>query len=166
MTPPTTTLPVRHAVIQPGDAAPDFTLPDQDRKDWTLSAELAKGPVVLCFFPLAFTSVCSTEMECITSEFDRWSGRGAQVVGISCDSFAVQKAWADTLGLKQRLLADMHRAVCKGYGLYWPDLNVASRGTVIIEKDPSGTPTAAWSQSRQPGEAMDFDSVLTAAAAH
>lgn len=162
--PPTTTLPVRSTPIQAGDKAPDFTLLDQDRQEWTLSEAVQKGPVVLCFFPLAFTSVCTTEMECVSKDFDRWTREGMQVVGISCDSFATLKAWADQGGYKHRLLADMHRAVCRGYGLFWSDLNVSRRGTVIVEKGPDGTPTVTWAQTREPGQAMDFASVLAAVA--
>ncbi len=161
--PPTTTLPTRDSVLRPGDPAPDFTLLDQDRNEWTLSEAASEGPVILCFYPLAFTGVCGTEMECVTKEFSRWSERGAQVVGISCDSFATQNAWAEQMGFKHRLLADMHRAVCKGYGLFWSDLNVSSRGTVIVEKDGAGQLNVTWSESREPGEAMDFDAVLDAA---
>lgn len=160
---PTTTLPARSEPVKPGDRVPDFTLADQDRQEWVLSDALEKGPVVLCFFPLAFTSVCSTEMECISREFDRWTKEGKQVVGVSCDSFAALKAWADQAGYKHRLLADMHRAVCKGYGLYWADLNVAQRGTVIVEKGQDGAPTVTWSEAREPGQAMDFDAVLATA---
>ena len=89
-----------------------------------------------------------------------WQAKGATVVGISCDSFAVQKAWADKEGFKQPLLADMHRHVCKAYGLYWPDLNVSSRGTVVIGKDPSGLGTVKWVQAREPGKAMNWEEVL------
>ncbi|MEM9372276.1 MAG: redoxin domain-containing protein [Planctomycetota bacterium] len=161
--PPTTSLPTRDSVLQPGDTAPDFTLLDQDRNEWTLSEAAAEGPVVLCFYPLAFTGVCGTEMECVTRELERWSEQGARIVGISCDSFASQNAWAEQIGLKHPLLSDMHRAVCKGYGLYWADLNVASRGTVIVERDPTGGLKVSWSEAREPGEAMDFDAVLDAA---
>lgn len=146
-------------VLTPGSPAPDFTLPTQDREDWTLSEKLAQGDVVLCFFPLAFTGVCTTEMECITKEFASWTEKGAQVVGISCDSFAVTKAWSEQLGLTHTLLADMHRSVCKDYGLYWPKLNVASRGTVVVSASDAG-PVVKWSQSREPSDAMDLNAVL------
>lgn len=162
--PPTTTLPASPTPIKAGDTAPDFTLLDQDRQEWVLSTALENGPVVLCFFPLAFTSVCSTEMECINRDFDKWSNTGMQVVGVSCDSFATLRAWADQTGYKQRMLSDMHRAVCKAYGLYWADLNVSQRGTVIVEKGADGTPTVTWAQAREPGKAMDFNAVLSAAA--
>ena len=162
--PPTTTLPERKDALRSGDAAPDFTLLDQDRQEWTLSEAVRSGPVVLCFFPLAFTSVCSEEMGCVSRDFDRWSKENMQIVGVSCDSFATLKAWAEQSGYKHKLLADMHRAVCKGFGLYWADLNVAQRGTVIVETGPDGTPVVRWSEAREPGQAMEFDTVLRAVA--
>jgi peroxiredoxin len=143
-----------------GDVAPDFTLLDQDRKEWKLSEAVKKGDVVLSFVPLAFTGVCGTEMGCIAKDAATWQGKGATVVGISCDSFATQKAWAEKEGYTQRLLADMHRQVCKAYGLYWADLNVSQRGTVIIGKSADGKGKVKSSQAREPGKAMDWDSVL------
>lgn len=149
-------LPVRENPIGVGDKAPDFTLPDQDRNDWTLSEALKKGEVVLCFYPLDFSPVCSTEMKCVTDEMGKFADKGAQVVGISADSFFAHKAWKDQLGLTQPLLADMHRAVCKAYGMYFPALNVAARGTVVVGKDGK----VKWVQAREIKNAMDVDEVL------
>ena len=146
----------RDSVVSPGDVAPDFELTDQDRAQWRLSTALKDGDVVLCFFPLAFTGVCGTEMKCINDEISRWSSKGAQVIGISCDSYPVLKAWADKEGYKQRFLADMHRNVCKAYGLYWPDLNVSWRGTVVIGRAGK----VLWSQKREIKNAMNFDEVM------
>ncbi len=141
------------------DAAPDFVLQDQNRKDWRLSDAVKRGDVALCFFPLAFTSVCTTEMKCVNDEMAGWQGRGATVVGVSCDSFAVLKAWADQIGLQQTMLSDMHRAVCKAYGLHWPELNVSKRGTVVIGKSADGRGRVKWVQAREPGKAMQWDEV-------
>lgn len=146
----------RETFIQPGELAPNFTLKDQNKADWTLSEALKKSEVVLCFFPLDFSPVCSTEMKCASDEIAKWSAKGATVVGVSCDSFFTHEAWAKSLGLKQTLLADMHRQVCKAYGIYWPDLNVAGRGTVIIARDGK----VKWSQKREIKDAMNFDQVL------
>jgi peroxiredoxin len=151
----------RQSPIAVGEIAPDFTLTTQNREEWKLSDALkAAGPggVVLCFYPLDFSPVCSVEMKCITDEMAKWQAKGATVVGISCDSFFVHKAWADQLGLKQTLLADMHRAVCKAYGLYWPDLNVSWRGTVAIGKD--GRVKAV--QKREIKDALTVDDILAA----
>lgn len=148
----------RESFIGVGETAPDFELQTQDRSPWKLSDALKKGEVVLCFYPLDFSPVCSTEMKCVTDDMAKWTAKGAQVVGISCDSFYAHKAWADALGLKQTLLADMHRAVCKAYGVYWADLNISGRATVVI--DPSGK--VKWAQKREPKNAMNFEEVLAA----
>lgn len=158
---PSDTLTPRDTPIAVGATAPDFMLKDQNRNEWRLSEAVKKGDVVLCFFPLAFTGVCGTEMKCVNDEIESWQQEGAQVVGISCDSFATLKAWADQLGLKQTLLADMHREVCKAYGLYWMELNVSSRGTVIVGKATDGHGRVKWVQAREPGKAMNWEEVLT-----
>lgn len=157
---PADTLAPRDTLITPGEQAPDFVLLDQSRSEWRLSDALRRGDVVLCFFPFAFTGVCGTEMKCITDETESWTRKGAQVVAISCDSFAALKAWADQMGFRHTLLSDIHRRVCRAYGLYWADMNVARRGTVVIRRSADGRGTVAWSQGREPKDAMDFNEVL------
>lgn len=146
----------RDSILRPGEAAPDFELTDQNRQPWRLSENLKKGEVVLCFYPMDFSPVCSAEMKCVTEEMARWTAKGAQVVGVSGDSFFTHKAFADQLGLKQTLLADMHRAVCKAYGLYWPDLNLAWRGTVVVGRDGKVT----WSQKREIKDAFKVEDLV------
>ncbi|MCA9294766.1 MAG: redoxin domain-containing protein [Phycisphaerales bacterium] len=158
----TATLTPRTNPIAAGEIAPDFTLKDQDKNEWTLSAALEEGDVVLCFYPMAFSGVCSTEMKCVTDDFAKFEKAGATVVGISTDSFFANKAWREQLGLKQTLLADMHRQVCKAYGFYFPDLNVSSRGTVIISGDPANRGKVKWVQARELPNAMALDDVLAA----
>ena len=155
----------RDEPIAPGETAPDFTLLDQDRNEWRLHDALARAPrgVVLCFYPMDFTGVCSTEMECVSRDLARWHEAGYEVVGVSCDSFAVHRAWADAMGLEHTLLADMHRSVCRAFGFYWPELNIASRGTVVIEKEEADGEVIArvrWSQARKPSQAMDIDEIF------
>jgi peroxiredoxin len=146
----------RDTPIQPGEQAPDFTLKNQAIEDWTLSEHLKKGPVVLCFYPMDFSPVCSTEMKCAHDEMAKFQDKGAQVVGVSCDSFFTHQAWAESLGIKHPLLADMHREVCKAYGFYFPDLNVAARGTVVVGSDGK----VQWTQAREIKDAMTADDVL------
>ena len=155
-----TALTPRETLIAEGERAPDFTLQTQDREEWTLAEHIKEGDVILCFFPLAFTGVCGTEMECLSKEMARWTEKGAAVVGVSCDSFAALKAWADRDGYTHTMLSDLHREVCKAYGLYWADMNVATRGTVVIGQSDDGVSAVKWSESRAPADAMDFDKVL------
>jgi peroxiredoxin len=148
----------REAFIGVGETAPDFELLTQARAPWRLSETLKHGEAVLCFYPLDFSPVCSTEMKCVTDDMAQWEAKGAAVVGISCDSFYVHKAWADALGLRQPLLADMHRAVCKAYGIYWPEMNVSGRATIVVGRDGR----VKWAQKREIKSAMNFDEVLAA----
>jgi peroxiredoxin len=154
------TLTPRTQPLAAGDVAPDFTLLTQNREPWTLSENVKKADVVLCFYPLAFTGVCSAEMRCVASDMAAWQAKGAVVVGVSCDSFAANAAWAEKEGYGQTLLSDMHREVCKAYGLYWADLNVASRGTVVIPRNESGVAKVSFAQGRPPGEAMKWNEIL------
>jgi peroxiredoxin len=121
--------------IKVGDTAPDFTLKDQDQKDWTLSSVRGKKNVVLIFYPLDWSPVCTGENKCISDDFPKFEQANAEVVGISTDSFFSHKAWSDALGLKQRLLADFNRDVVKKYGLYFEPLNCGKRATVIVDKN-------------------------------
>ncbi|OLB57479.1 MAG: peroxiredoxin [Nitrospirae bacterium] len=120
--------------IKVGDPAPDFTLKDQDQKEVKLSDFRGKKHVVLAFYPLDWSPVCTGENKCLTDDFPSFQSSNAEVVGISTDSFFSHKAWADHLELKHRLLADMHRTVSKAYGLYFEPLNCAKRATVIVDK--------------------------------
>jgi len=122
------------AEIKVGDPAPDFSLKDQDQKDVKLSDFRGKKHVVLAFYPLDWSPVCTGENKCLTDDFPSFQSSNAEVVGISTDSFFSHKAWADHLELKHRLLADMHRTVSKAYGLYFEPLNCAKRATVIVDK--------------------------------
>jgi len=121
--------------IKVGDTAPDFTLKDQDQKEVKLSEYRAKKNIVLAFYPLDWSPVCTNENKCLTDDFPSFQSSNAEVFGISTDSFFSHKAWADALGLKHRLLADMHRTVAKSYGLYFEPLNCAKRATVIVDKN-------------------------------
>ncbi len=162
MTTATQELTPRTDPISAGEPAPDFTLKDQDQNDWTLSQALENGDVVLCFYPMDFSPVCSTEQKCATDEMASFQGKGLQVIGISTDSFFTHKAWADALGLKQPLLADMHRSVSKAYGIFFEPLNISGRGTVVVTRGEGGTPTVKWAQARELGQAMDNAEVLGA----
>lgn len=121
--------------IKVGDTAPDFTLKDQDQKDIKLSDYRGKKNVVLAFYPLDWSPVCTGENKCLTDDFPKFDQLNAIVFGISTDSFFSHKAWADSLGLKQTLLSDFNREVVKKYGLYFEPLNCGKRATVIVDKN-------------------------------
>lgn len=159
---PNDNLTPRDTPIKVGDEAPLFTLPDQEKKDASLGALLGKGEVVLSFFPMAFTSTCGLEMGCFSKDLAKFGAKGATVLGISCDSPAALKAWAERDAIKATMLADMHRHVCKAYGFYFPPLNVAARGTVVIKPDGAGGGVVKWVSARELGQAVKNEDVLAA----
>ncbi|MDE2291688.1 MAG: redoxin domain-containing protein [Elusimicrobia bacterium] len=120
--------------IAVGAKAPDFTLPDQDKKDFKLSEYAGKKPVVLFFYPLDWSPTCSKENVCFSQDLSRFS-KYAEVASVSIDSTWSHKAWQEKMGLKHRMLSDMHRKVVKDYGLYLPAANIGKRATVVIGKD-------------------------------
>jgi peroxiredoxin len=121
-----------------GAKAPDFTLPNQDREPVTLSAALAKGPVVLAFFPAAFSSVCTKEMCTFRDSMAELEKVSAQVFGISVDTFFANKAFADSQHLNFPLLSDFNKEVIDAYGVTNPDMiglkNIAKRAVFVIDK--------------------------------
>lgn len=121
--------------IKVGDQAPDFTMKDQDQNDVKLSDFQGKKKVVLAFYPLDWSPVCTGENKCLTDDFPSFESSDSVLFGVSCDSFFSHKAWADSLDLKHKLLADMDRSVSKAYGLYFEPLNCSKRATVIVGKD-------------------------------
>ncbi len=120
--------------IQPAVEAPDFTLPDQDQNPVTMSSFRGEKNVMLAFYPLDWSPVCTNENVCFTQDLSRFETVGAKVLAISVDSTYSHKAWAEKLGLKHTLLSDMKREVCKKYGLYLEEENIAKRATVIVDK--------------------------------
>ena len=122
--------------IQIGQPAPDFKLKDQTQKEISLSDYRGKN-VVLAFYPLDFSPVCSKEHACFHDDFSQFQGLDAQVLGISVDSAWSHKAFAEKLGIQYPLLADFHPkgATAQKYGLYLEDKGITNRATVIIDKE-------------------------------
>ena len=145
-----------HIGVRVGDDAPDFVLPDQDNAEFKLSAFKGKRPVLLLFYPLDWSPVCTKENGCWTRDLDKLS-RKAEVAAVSVDSLWSHRAFAKQLGLKHRLLADMQRTVSKAYGLLIEPLNFSQRATVVVGKDGK----VAWFKvQHNPSDARDMDEVM------
>lgn len=122
--------------IEVGQPAPEFTLKDQSQKEVSLKDFRGRN-VVLAFYPLDFSPVCSKEHACFHDDFSQFEGLNAQILGISVDSAWTHKAFAEKLGIQYPLLADFHPkgAVSEKFGLYLQDKGITNRATVIIDKD-------------------------------
>jgi peroxiredoxin len=119
-----------------GDFAPDFTLPDQDKQSVTLS-DLRGGPVMLVFFPGAFSTTCTRELCQIRDDFGTYERRGVTVLGISVDSTHVLRAWRNEQGYTHWFLSDRWPvgAVAKLYGVWNEEVGQADRSTFILDGD-------------------------------
>ncbi len=123
-------------MVDVGDEAPDFELPDQDRQPVTLSSFRGLKKVVLVFYPLSFTGTCQGELCAIRDSIEDFSGDDVQTLAVSVDSTAVHKKWADEQSYTFPLLADFwpHGDVARAYGVLQEDLGLALRGTFVIDK--------------------------------
>ena len=121
-----------------GSQAPDFTLTNQDRQPVTLSQQRGK-PVVLAFFPAAFSSVCTKELCTFRDSLARLNKANAQVYGISVDTFFTLKAFGDQQGLTFPLLSDFNKQTIKDYGVFNEDMiglkGIAKRAVFVIDKE-------------------------------
>jgi len=124
--------------VDVGSKAPDFTLTNQDRQPVTLSGLKGK-PVVLAFFPAAFSSVCQKEMCTFRDSMGRLSAAKAQVFGISVDTFFTLKAFQDQQKLPFALLSDFNKQAIRDYGVFNEDMiglkGMAKRAVFVIDKD-------------------------------
>jgi peroxiredoxin len=152
-------------MVREGDTAPDFTAPlaNGDVDSFTLSDALDDGPVVLAFFPGAFTSVCSHEMNALQDRLDALTD-SAQVYGVSVDSPFSLNEFRDKLGLEFDLISDTNRNLVHEYDLAmdFTELgvhNVAKRSVLVIDED--GTVSYAW-VSDDPGVEPSYDELEAA----
>ena len=132
--------------VAAGDVAPDFALPPAPGPDlWTLS-EKRGGPVVILFFPLAFSGVCTDEMCGLAEDWSRWEELGVTVVGISVDSPFVTSRFARETGVAFPILSDFNREASTAYGVLYPDFfglkGVSKRSAFVV--DGAGTVAYAW----------------------
>jgi peroxiredoxin len=121
-----------------GSIAPDFTLPNQDREPVTLSKQRGR-PIVLAFFPAAFSSVCQKELCTFRDALSKLNKVNAQVYGISVDTFFALKAFADQQSLTFPLLSDFNKQVIRDYGVFNEDMiglkGIAKRATFVLDKN-------------------------------
>lgn len=122
--------------IAVGQKAPEFTLKDQNGNEVSL-ASLKGQTVLLAFYPLDFSPVCSKEHACFTDDLKQFEGLNAKVLGVSIDSPYAHKAFAEKLKITYPLLADFHPKgeVAKKFGLYLEDKGIANRATVILDNE-------------------------------
>lgn len=145
--------------------APDFTTKVCDGEkieEFTLSKELEKENVVLAFFPLAFSPVCTTEMCSFRDSLARFNSLKARVYGISVDSPFTLNAFIKANNLKFKLLTDFNKEISRAYGVLHEDLmglkGVSKRSVFVLDK--TGVVRYHW-VSDDPRQLPDFEAIRT-----
>jgi peroxiredoxin len=148
--------------VEVGDEAPDFTTRDENLEEFTLS-QLRGHNVVLVFYPLAFSPMCTKELVDIAAQADKYDAAGAEVVGVSVDSPYVLKAFKRDEHLNAHLVSDFHPkgAIAKQYGAYIDEAGIATRATFVIDKDSK----VAQKIVTHPGQARSQEEYFEALAA-
>ena len=139
-------------MIEPGQPAPDFTLPNQDGEEVSLS-DFRGRTVVLVFYPLDFSPTCTDQLSVYERELGDLAARDdVELVGISVDSAFTHRAFREKLGLSLPLLADFHPKgeVARAYGVYNEKYGNSIRALVTVGPDGD----VAWSY--QPASPLEF----------
>lgn len=149
--------------LQIGDTAPDFTLKNTDGKEVSLSSFKGSKNVVILFFPLAFTGVCTKELCATRDDIGSYNNLDAEVLAISVDSFFSLKQFKERDGYNFELLSDFNKDVSAAYGALYEDFlgykGVSKRSAFVVDKE--GTIKYA-EVLENAGDLPNFDAVKTA----
>jgi peroxiredoxin len=147
-------------MIEAGSLAPEFTLKRADGSDFT-RADLKGQTSVLVFYPFAFSSVCTDQLNLYEEVLDEFRARGATLYGVSCDASYSQSAFAEKLGVTIEQLSDFEPKgeACRAFGAYHPG-GFAQRALVITSPDA----VVQWSYTAAspgdlPGANLIFDAL-------
>jgi peroxiredoxin (alkyl hydroperoxide reductase subunit C) len=140
-------------MIQIGDVAPDFTLRDQNNEEVSLSSFRGEKAVLVIFYPLAFTGICTGELCRVRDELPTFQNDEVQVLTISVDSAYSHKVFSEREGYEFPLLADFwpHGGVAQAYGVFNDKTGFANRGTFLVDRDG----IVRFAEMNSPGEGRD-----------
>jgi peroxiredoxin len=140
-----------------GSRAPDFELAGTADATVRLSGQLGNGPVLLLFYPLDWSPVCTSALCSLSADFNSYAGLGVKVFAISVDSIFSHKAFAAHHNIEIPLLSDFNKTVAQDYGVLYPELmglkGVAKRSAFLL--DAEGSVRYAW-VTEDPTQMPDF----------
>lgn len=147
-----------HPIVA-GETAPDFTLASTAGGNVTLSAMAGQTHVLLAFFPLAFTGVCTAEMCAFSEDFDAFTAADVTVLPISVDAVPSLKEFKSKFNLKVDLLSDFKRDASRAYGVLREDSYFSNRAYFLIDK----AGIVRWSHVEEtPGQRREDSEILAA----
>lgn len=128
------TAPVPERSPTAGERAPDFALQSTSGQTVALSSFAGEKHVLLAFFPLAFTSTCTTELSAFTDDFDQFTGHDVVVLPISVDSVPTLSEFKRKHDMRVDLLSDFKREASRAYGTLWQDAFFSNRAYFLVDK--------------------------------
>ena len=142
-------------MIEVGQPAPDFTLRDQNNEEVSLSQFRGHQAVLVIFYPLAFTGICTGELCAVRDDLSTFQNEDVQVMTISVDSPYSHKVFSEKEGYDFPLLSDFwpHGAVAQAYGVFNETTGFANRGTFLVDKDG----IVRFAELNGPGEGRNAD---------
>jgi len=143
-----------------GQPAPDFTLKAHNDSEVKLSDFRGQRNVVLVFYPLDWSPVCTKEHACLVNDMKQFEKLNAQVLGVSVDSVWSHKAYAEKMGITYPLLADFHPRgdMAAKFGVYLADKGITGRAIVIVDKNGN----VAWIKNYDIPQVPDIAEVAAA----
>ncbi len=148
--------------LKVGDKAKDFTLNDQNNKEFRLSKFRGKR-VLLSFHPLAWTGVCSEQMKSLEQNKEILDSLNTVAVGVNVDSVPSKKAWAESLGIRYtRLLSDFwpHGKVAKLYGIFRKEDGFSERANIIIDETLKAPGEVVFFKIYKIGQLPDIQEII------
>jgi peroxiredoxin (alkyl hydroperoxide reductase subunit C) len=144
---------VSSGIVAVGEQAPDFTLRDQNNEEVTLSSFRGDRAVLLVFYPLAFTGICTGELCVVRDDLGAFQNDDVQVMALSVDSVYSHKVFSERERYDFPLLSDFwpHGAVAQRYGVFNETRGFANRGTFLVDKDG----VVRFAEMNQPSEGRD-----------
>ena len=142
-------------MIEVGQEAPDFTLRDQNNEEVTLSSFRGSQAVLVIFYPLAFTGICTGELCAVRDDLSTFQNDDVQVMTISVDSPYSHKVFSEKENYDFPLLSDFwpHGGVAQAYGVFNETTGFANRGTFLVDKDG----VVRFAELNGPGEGRNPD---------
>lgn len=150
---------VETATLEVGQMAPEFQLKGPGGQIVSLSEYRGRNPVVLVFYPLAFSPVCSHQLPAIDREMARIAARGGVVLGVSVDSHYANTAFAEKLALSFPLLSDFKRRTSAAYGVLREEAGTSGRALFVVDRQGR---IAYKDVSPTPAEIPDLEALITA----
>ena len=148
--------------LRPGDPAPDFTLPDTHGTPVHLADVLTDGPVLVVFYPFAFSGICTGELCELRDNIEEFETAGVRLLAVSTDPVYALKAWQQQEGFGFDLLSDFwpHGDVARAYGVLDEERGHALRGSYLIDADG----VVRWAVVNPRGQRRDLEAYRAALA--